>query len=123
MQPLCNQRGHGQFEGFSRLPLGVGREGESGANAMTRILQAVAGVLVILTLTLVLSWPWFQTAVIRNSLHGYAAQVRRANCSLSEKERLLDRIEALDDRLREGATVGTLRWLESDRIVREMLSR
>lgn len=96
--------------------------GSSSRFRVTRLIQMTAGVSVVLSLVLILTWPWCQVAIIRFSLHGYAAEVRRANRSLEEKERLLDRIEALDDRLRDGATIGTPRWIEAVGAIRKMLS-
>jgi hypothetical protein len=54
-------------------------------------------------------------------LSEYARVIRHADCPLEEKERLLDRVEALEDCLRHGSTIGFLRWQRCNRAVRDLL--
>ncbi len=54
---------------------------------------------------------------IRVQVREHARLVRQSDCSLPDKERLLDRLDALESRISDGASIGLLRWHECSSIV------
>lgn len=53
-------------------------------------------------------------------LRHYARLVRQSDCFLGEKMRLLDRIDALEARIDDGASIGVLRWRRCSSIIDEL---
>ena len=79
----------------------------------------------ILTVMLIagaaLSWSTWSRFKVGCDLGDIARDVRRSTLALSEKERLLDEIEAIEDRIDTGATLSLYAWLRSNRAVRDIL--
>ena len=66
-------------------------------------------------------WPSWQTSRVENDLDFYAAGVRLAPTPLSLKEPLLDRIDAIEDRVWKGGRLDYSRWRRHDTAIRELL--
>ena len=85
------------------------------------VLQIVAVVVGLVLLTGYWHWPVVKAGMIREDLHDYARAVRRSHRSLYDKWKLLDRIEAIEDRLDQGETVNIFKWQSTDEAIRDML--
>jgi hypothetical protein len=68
-----------------------------------------------------LSWTTWGRFKAGCDLADIARETRQSALTLTDKERLLDQIEAIEDRLDAGATVSLYQWLRSDRAVRDLL--
>jgi hypothetical protein len=77
--------------------------------------------LVFVVAGVALSWTTWGRYKAGCDLADIAREMRQSSLSLSDKERLLDQIEAIEDRLDAGATVSLYQWLRSNRAVRDML--
>ena len=84
-------------------------------------VQVMLSLVVLVLFAITLNWSSINVLRARYDLHHYANEVRRADRPLADKERLLDRIEALDDLLGNGAEIGTCRWATCDEAIRTML--
>lgn len=87
-----------------------------------RLLGFLGCLLALVVLVIAIEWPTITRWVIRSDLRHYAQQVRGSSLSLPEKIKLLDRIEAISDRIDAGSNLSHGRWLEADQAVREMLA-
>jgi len=76
--------------------------------------RATLGVIALLLVATVAFWPAVTRGWMTLDLHRYAKVVRNSECSLADKERLLDLIDNLQDQLRQGATLSAVRWAECD---------
>lgn len=81
--------------------------------------MAPAIVAVLVTAT----WVWVGLTGFEADLHTYAKAVRRAKIPVHEKERMLDVIERLEDRVQNGERCNWLHWWRHDRTIREMLQQ
>ncbi|MGE3408671.1 MAG: hypothetical protein AB7I37_17765 [Pirellulales bacterium] len=79
------------------------------------------GLLVVAAL-LIAKWPSFVANGIRHDLHEYAKAIRACDQSLDDKERLLDRIDAVEAQLDDGATPSMFGWTAHDDAIKAMLS-
>lgn len=77
------------------------------------------GLLVILV---VIFWADCVRFAVDAELRGFAAEVRKANISLPEKERLLDLTEDLQDRIEGKNSISALKWFKHRSAIREMLA-
>jgi len=64
---------------------------------------------------------WLPSWLIQRDLRRFGQVIRKSDCSLAEKERLLDRLDVLETRLRDGASVGLSRWWECSQVVDELI--
>lgn len=89
---------------------------------MTRqgISPWLLGALVFATAWAVTAFPSVSNWWIRLQVREHARLVRQSGCSLPEKERLLDRLDVVEGRIDDGASIGLLRWHECSRIVEEL---
>jgi hypothetical protein len=90
-------------------------------NKLENIVSAVVGVTVVVLVLLVWQRAAVERILIRSDLQDYGQAVRRAGIALADKERLLDHIDSVEDRLEQGKSIGYLRWRRTDSIVRELL--
>jgi len=68
-------------------------------------------------------WPSWQSSRIENDLDFYATGIRLAPSPLSLKEPLLDRIDAIEDRVWKGGRLDYSRWQRHDAAIRGMLKQ
>jgi len=78
------------------------------------------GLLVVVGL-LIAKWPSFVASGIRHDLHEYAKAIRGCDQSLSDKERLLDVIDALEVELDNGAMPSMFSWTAHNDAIKAML--
>ena len=90
-------------------------------NHVRKLWDSILTALVIVVLTVVAFWSTICRFGIDCQLNGYAAEVRRSNISLAEKERLLDLIEGLQGRLEQGGQIILVSWLKHDHTLRQIL--
>ena len=88
---------------------------------MTRLFQIATGVLVITVTVVGLNWPLVYTLSVRHDLHRMANHVRKSAVSLQQKERLLDQIDAIRDRVRRGHQPSLVSWWEVSDAINDML--
>jgi hypothetical protein len=86
-----------------------------------KVLRAIGAVLLLAVFMLLLRWPALVTFGIRHDLHEYAKTIRASSRSLGEKEKLLDRIDALEKSLDGGAAVSAFGWKPHNDAIRAML--
>jgi hypothetical protein len=68
-------------------------------------------------------WPSWQSTRIQNDLDFYATGLRLAPSPLSLKEPLLDRIDAIEDRVWRGGRLDYSRWRRHDTAIRGLLKQ
>jgi hypothetical protein len=85
------------------------------------VLEWLATAALLAAVGLWLGWPFLRAEKMQDDLDYYAQQIRHCPCPLAVKEELLDRVEALEDALRAGHSVGWRRWERADKAIREML--
>jgi hypothetical protein len=68
-------------------------------------------------------WPSWQSSRMESDLDFYAAVIRLAPSPLSLKEPLLDRIDAIEDRVWKGGRLDYSRWRRHDAAIRELLKQ
>ena len=88
---------------------------------MAALRNIGVGLLVVVAL-LIAKWPSFIASGIRHDLHEYAKAIRGCEQSLSDKERLLDVIDAVEAQLDNGPMPSMFVWMAHDDAVRAMLS-
>ena len=88
---------------------------------MASLLQYVGAALVLVVVLLGYNWTAFTGWQVRRDLRDYSQAIRHAECSIAEKERLLDQVEKIEDDLRRGRCIGWLRWRETDQVIRDLL--
>jgi hypothetical protein len=90
-------------------------------NSRENVTSRVLGITIV---ALVLLF-WLRGAIvatlIRSDLQDCGQAVRRAEITLADKERLLDRIEFIEDRLNQGDPLGYLRWRRTASVIQGML--
>jgi hypothetical protein len=91
-------------------------------NALRYLLELLGMALLLVLACFWLSWPSVRAGIIEKDLDAYARQIRHStSCPTTCKESLLDRIDAVDDAIQAGKSVGLLRWLRHDRAIRQVL--
>jgi hypothetical protein len=88
---------------------------------LRRIAQFLVLCDALLIVLLAFSWISVSRFKIETDLRGYARAVRQSHLNLGDKERLLDVIERLEDRLESGEQIGLRVWCLHDQTIREML--
>ena len=78
------------------------------------------GAVVFATAWAVTAFPSASNWWVKLQVKEHARLVRQSSCSLTEKERLLDRLDALERRIEDGASIGLLRWHECSNVVEEL---
>ena len=87
-----------------------------------RLIEVLTVCIVVVVLLVATYWSALSRFGIDASLRTYARAVRQANSPLHERERLLDLIDDLRDRLNDGEQTSLLRWIGHDEAVREMIA-
>ena len=90
-------------------------------DALRTIAQILTLCAVILILLVVVNWSGVSLFQIGMDLRGYARAVRQSDMNLGDKERLLDVIERLEDRLKSGQQIGLRAWCLHDQTIQELL--
>jgi hypothetical protein len=88
---------------------------------MTRLVQFALGVIAIAFVVAALNWSSVCCLGIRHDLYHMAKQVRKADLSLHQKERLLDRIDGIRERVRHGRPPSVISWVEVNYSIEDML--
>ena len=90
-------------------------------DTLSRIAQVI--VLCIAALIVLVAFNWISVSrfKIGTDLRGYARAVRHSDLNLGDKERLLNSIERLEDRLKSGEQIDLRIWCLHDQTVWEML--
>ena len=88
---------------------------------MASLLQYAGAALVVVVVLLAYNWTALTGWQVRCDLRDYSQAIRRAECGIAEKERLLDQVETIEDDLRRGRCIGWLRWCETDQVIRDLL--
>ena len=91
-------------------------------DALRTIAQILTLCAVLLILLLVVNWSKTSQFKIEIDLRSYARAVRQSTLRLDEKERLLDVIERLEDRLKAGQQVGLRAWCLHDQTICELIA-
>ena len=90
-------------------------------DTLSRIAEFLLLCAVVLILLVVLNFSGVSRFQIRVDLRGYARAVRQSDLNLNEKERLLDVIERLEDRLKSGQQIGLRAWCLHNQTILELL--
>ena len=90
-------------------------------DTLSRLAEFLLLCAVILILLVVVNWSGVNRFQIGMDLRGYARAVRQSDMNLGEKERLLDVIERLEDRLKSGQQIGLRAWCLHDQTIQELL--
>jgi hypothetical protein len=85
------------------------------------VLRYVGVLALVLVATVLADFSGVKSWWITADLSEYARVIRHADYPLEEKERLLDRTEALEDCVRHGGSIGLTRWWRCNRAVRDLL--
>ncbi len=88
---------------------------------MAALRNIGVGLLVVVAV-LIAKWPSFVAKGIRHDLHEYAKAIRGCDQGLSDKERLLDVIDAVEAQLDSGTMPSMFSWTAHDDAIRAMLS-
>ena len=91
-------------------------------DTLSRIATFIVVCVVILIVLVLFNWSTVSQFKIEKDLRDYARSARQSNLMLHDKERLLDVIERLEDRLRSGEQIEWRRWCLHDQTIREMLA-
>jgi len=87
-------------------------------NSLIQLFCLTFGVVVLLV---ILNWNLLTKLKSGSDLRGFARAVRRSTLMLHDKERLLDVIEHLEDRVELEESIGPLRWWQHAEAIQEML--
>jgi hypothetical protein len=88
---------------------------------MTRFFQFAAGMIVIAIVVAGLNWSSVFELGIRHDLYRIASHVRKSALSLQQKEHLLDRIDAIRERVRHGQQPSLISWQDVSNSIDEMI--
>ena len=80
----------------------------------------------LLVVVLVLAWwfwPTITRAVVVHDLRGFAAEIRKSDLDVQVKIALLDQIDAIEDQLDKGRSIGLFQWRASSGAIEEVLAR
>ena len=90
-------------------------------DTLSRIATFIVLCVVILIVLALFNWTTVNRFKIEKDLRDYARAVRQSNLMLDDKERLLDVIERLEDRLKSGEQIDFRLWCLHDQTIQEML--
>ena len=90
-------------------------------DTFSRIAQFILLCLVILIVLVAVNWSAVSRFKIGSDLRGYARAVRQSNLMLDDKERLLDVIERIEDRIKSGEQISWRIWCLHDQTIWEMI--
>ena len=88
---------------------------------LSRIAQFLVLCVAVLAVLVVFNWSSLSRFKIEKDLRDYSRAVRQSNLMLHDKERLLDVIERLEDRLRSGEQINWQTWCLHNETIWEML--
>ena len=88
---------------------------------LNRLIQVTSIVLAAVLLFVILNWSFLTKLKAGIDLRGFARAVRKSTLLLHDKERLLDEIEHLEDRVDLEESIDLMRWLQHAQAVDEML--
>lgn len=88
---------------------------------MTRLVQLATGLIAIAFVTAALNWSSVCCLGIRYDLYQMAKHVRRSDLGLQQKERLLDRIDGIRERVRHGRPPSVISWIEVNYAIEDIL--
>ena len=88
---------------------------------MTRLVQLATGLIAIAFVVAALNWSSVCCLGIRHDLYQMAKHVRKSDLGLQQKERLLDRIDAIRERVRHGRQPSVISWVEVNYAIHDML--
>ena len=88
---------------------------------LKRLLQVTSIVLAAVLLLAILNWSFLTKLMAGIDLRGFARVVRKSTLLLHDKERLLDVIEHLEDRVDLEESIDLIRWWQHAQAVENML--
>ena len=88
---------------------------------LNRLIQIISIVLSAVLLLVILNWSFLTKLKAGMDLRGFARVVRKSTLLLHDKERLLDVIEHLEDRVDLEESIDLIRWWQHAQAVDEML--
>ena len=88
---------------------------------LNRLIQITSIVLSALLLLVILNWNFLTKLQAGIDLRGFARVVRKSTLLLQDKERLLDVIEHLEDRVDLEESIDLVRWWQHAQAVDDML--
>jgi hypothetical protein len=86
-----------------------------------RLMHLIVSMILVAILGFILAWPSLMTFAVDLNLDEYSKSVRGGSCSIQEKERLLDLIDGLKERIDDGASISTFRWMRHDQAIQPLL--
>jgi hypothetical protein len=89
---------------------------------LNRLIQVTSIVLAAVLLFVILNWSFLTKLKAGIDLRGFARVVRKSTLLLREKERLLDEIEHLEDRVDFEQAIDLIRWWQHAQAVDDMLN-
>jgi hypothetical protein len=89
--------------------------------ALRNFIHGLAGSLLVVLVIAATNWPSLVAFRIRQNLHDYGVTIRHCDCSLSDKERLLDILDDLEERVGRGEQSSLFLWADEDEIIRSLL--
>src|SRR5450432_2011734 len=88
---------------------------------LIRLIQVTSIVLAAVLLFVILNWSFLTKLKVGIDLRGFARVVRKSTLLLHDKERLLDVIEHLEDRVDFEQSIDLMRWCQHAQAVDDML--
>ena len=88
---------------------------------LIRLIQITSIVLAAVLLFVILNWSYLTKLKAGIDLRGFARAVRKSTLLLHDKERLLDEIEHLEDRVDFEQSIDLIRWWQHAQAVDDML--
>ena len=88
---------------------------------LNRLIQVTSIVFAAILLFVVLNWSFLKKLKAGIDLRGFARAVRKSTLLLHDKERLLDEIEHLEDRVDFEQSIDLIRWWQHAQAVDDML--
>ena len=88
---------------------------------VNRLIQITGIVLAAVLLFVILNWSFLTKLKVGIDLRGFARVVRKSTLLLHDKERLLDVIEHLEDRVDFEQSIDLMRWCQHAQAVDDML--
>jgi hypothetical protein len=89
--------------------------------SLRKIVQIICLAMLLAVLLVVLNWSALCRMKIEGDLRDCARTIRQSKLMLHDKERLLDAIERLEDRLRSGSQIDFWLWFRHHQTIHEML--
>ena len=88
---------------------------------LNRLIQITGIVLAAVLLFMILNWSFLTKLKAGIDLRGFARAVRKSTLLLHDKERILDEIEHLEDRVDLEESIDLIRWWQHAQAVDDML--